>query len=885
MKISPSAIRVIIGLLAVDATTSFVQNNIGTITAQKIPASAATKTSLFASDVDTEASTSSKFPFSDRQVRYAYDEWRLIYGKGDFDQKRFESFKSNHRTLVMSNLKARDKAVQDGRPMPQWMSLNEYGDYSMEEYEAMMRGDDPRADESTKYSAKSSGEQQIRGTQVVTGDDYSTNYNNGQVTEYQDAFGRTIRSTQAVGQDTPLGTATVSVNSNYANNIDEYDPSRGTLIIPKDESGTQVVGSGARGTQVIGSGGGAQRGTQVIGTNGEAQRGTQAVATSAGARGTQVVGSSNGAMRGTQVVNGNGMTGTRAVSTSGVGASYGTQVINGGDGTPVISAAGDDDGDFDFDSTAGTQIIPKNQEGTQIIPKDQGGTQPVTKSESDFANFVTNDDNKATQAVSKDQGGTQVVSSESTGTQQVVAPTDSTGTQVMGGTMPVEKNEEDALAKVFGVLFGDGKKNEETQKVDDSDGRDADQIGKRGTMVIKRSFNVPEQKKPRSLFDILFSDPEEKKEGDEESTKKESTEKPSEGIDLFGFLSPKEEDTAAPGTATKVIKAEEENDLIGDIFSFLSPKEEETKATGTATQVIKAEKESDVLGDIFSFLSPKEEPVVVEPATKATEVEEETPTGSGIFSLFGGNVQSSNPRPVRTSISLQKQTPKPKPSTNAQSQRKTKLIPDQTEQETGIPSILSFFGGAKKVDEEDAVRNSKSRPTLILKKPKTNQFTSLFSNKKSEESPAPSTSSKTTNKNPVIAEQIARRKAVLQKAAEDAKNLRQIRFQERQEKRAEATKRREAAAKRGTKMISKPVTPAEPKPAPSPFAFFGAIGKKAEPPTLKNWKQNRDGTISGLIYDSKNFEDGTRITTSPIPRGAKKGETVKTAGGSQYSLE
>ena len=114
---------------------------------------------------------------------------------------------------------------------------------------------------------------------------------------------------------------------------------------------------------------------------------------------------------------------------------------------------------------------------------------------------------------------------------------------------------------------------------------------------------------------------------------------------------------------------------------------------------------------------------------------------------------------------------------------------------------------------------------------------------------------------------------------------REIRYQQRQQKRAEATKRREASAKRGTKMISKPVTPSEPKPAASPFAFFGAIGKKAEPPTLKNWKQNRDGTISGSSYDSKSFEDGTRITTSPIPRGAKKGTTVKTAGGSQYTLE
>jgi hypothetical protein len=94
-------------------------------------------------------------------------------------------------------------------------------------------------------------------------------------------------------------------------------------------------------------------------------------------------------------------------------------------------------------------------------------------------------------------------------------------------------------------------------------------------------------------------------------------------------------------------------------------------------------------------------------------------------------------------------------------------------------------------------------------------------------------------------------------------------------------KEKEAKAKSGATTTPKPQ-----KTAPSsPFAFFGAIGKQAEPPTLKRWRQNRDGTITGLIYGSKGFKDGTRITTSPVPRGAKKGTVVKTGGGSRYSLQ
>lgn len=351
------------------------------------------------------------------------------------------------------------------------------------------------------------------------------------------------------------------------------------------------------------------------------------------------------------------------------------------------------------------------------------------------------------------------------------------------------------MSKFFRILFSDPKTKEE--KIEEPE-----PVGKRGTMVIKRSIKAPEQKKPKSIFSIFDSDDNKKEEKEE------------------------------------VVVQEPEEPKSSNFFDFLTPKDESTEVE----------------------------------TTKATEVEEEEekPEG-GIFTLFGGNVKSANPRPVRTSISLQKQVPKK--SIIVSSRRQTKLIPDEAVKETGMPSILSFFGGAKKIDEEETVRNPKSRPTLIVKKPKTmqSQFSSLFASKKTEEAPpAKATAATTSNKNPVIAARIERQKEAAELAAARS---------EQAKKRLAKSTRQEALteANKPVKKESKPSTP-------SPFSFFGAIGKKAEPPTLKRWRQNRDGTITGFIYDSKSFEDGTRITTSPIPRGAKKGTLVKTGGGSEYNL-
>ena len=144
----------------------------------------------------------------------------------------------------------------------------------------------------------------------------------------------------------------------------------------------------------------------------------------------------------------------------------------------------------------------------------------------------------------------------------------------------------------------------------------------------------------------------------------------------------------------------------------------------------------------------------------------------------------------------------------------------------------------------------------------------------------------------VTAARIAKQKELKEKAQQKMAEVaaeREAKRLEREQKRLEATKKREALARKpvgsGTQEIS-PKAAAATSATQNPFQFFGAIGRQpSTPPTMKKWRQNRDGTITGLIYESKNFKDGTRITTSPVPRGAKKGTTVKTGGGSKYSLD
>jgi hypothetical protein len=52
-------------------------------------------------------------------------------------------------------------------------------------------------------------------------------------------------------------------------------------------------------------------------------------------------------------------------------------------------------------------------------------------------------------------------------------------------------------------------------------------------------------------------------------------------------------------------------------------------------------------------------------------------------------------------------------------------------------------------------------------------------------------------------------------------------------------------------------------------------------PTISRWKQEKDGSITGIIRGSGAFKDGDPITTSPIRGKAAGGTVVTTKSGSK----
>jgi hypothetical protein len=75
--------------------------------------------------------------------------------------------------------------------------------------------------------------------------------------------------------------------------------------------------------------------------------------------------------------------------------------------------------------------------------------------------------------------------------------------------------------------------------------------------------------------------------------------------------------------------------------------------------------------------------------------------------------------------------------------------------------------------------------------------------------------------------------------------------------------------------------------AAKPSTTSKADAKTAPPgvPTIKQWKRNRDGSVTGKIFGAKSFANGEQVTTSPIVNGRlEKEETVKTGSGSRYYL-
>jgi len=110
----------------------------------------------------------------------------------------------------------------------------------------------------------------------------------------------------------------------------------------------------------------------------------------------------------------------------------------------------------------------------------------------------------------------------------------------------------------------------------------------------------------------------------------------------------------------------------------------------------------------------------------------------------------------------------------------------------------------------------------------------------------------------------------------------------------------EAAAKKAAQAAKSAMSQAKPNATIRLFGLFGGdeeddkenvspANVAAKPnvaaprgvPVLSKWKQNRDGSISGLIKGSPLYEDGEAVTTSPIRGDAVGGSVVVTGSGSK----
>lgn len=79
--------------------------------------------------------------------------------------------------------------------------------------------------------------------------------------------------------------------------------------------------------------------------------------------------------------------------------------------------------------------------------------------------------------------------------------------------------------------------------------------------------------------------------------------------------------------------------------------------------------------------------------------------------------------------------------------------------------------------------------------------------------------------------------------------------------------------------------PKQPAPSFQPLvSLFGGMFAEGDIPTLVEWRQNEDGTLTGFVNNKQGFDDGTVITTSPVDQVAKPGMVVQTIGGSKYKL-
>lgn len=173
----------------------------------------------------------------------------------------------------------------------------------------------------------------------------------------------------------------------------------------------------------------------------------------------------------------------------------------------------------------------------------------------------------------------------------------------------------------------------------------------------------------------------------------------------------------------------------------------------------------------------------------------------------------------------------------------------------------STVEGTKKIDSSSSIGSNSGSGTVFVKKKKKSTSVNAA---KVQKKKIPNKSIVSSNKN--------KKQAAVKKPKLAATTKSMFSFGGTQKMtKAPPTTLKPAAAAAARQKKKKVVAPKKKK-------VIGGV------PELSKWKQNKDGSITGLISNSPSFFTGTRITTSSIPKGAKSGSTVRTGSGSRYKL-
>jgi len=287
----------------------------------------------------------------------------------------------------------------------------------------------------------------------------------------------------------------------------------------------------------------------------------------------------------------------------------------------------------------------------------------------------------------------------------------------------------------------------------------------------------------------------------------------------------------------------------------------------------------------FSFFASK--PATPKPAPKVAPTPAPKPVAKP-FAMFGSKPAAPKPAPKA------EPTPAPKPATQTFSlfgsspKPAPKVEPAPAPAPTPSPKPFSFFGSspapkpAPKVEPTPAPTPAPKPFSFFGSTPKPAP--------KVEPTPAPKPAAKKTAsffgtskaKTPAATIKISSAKKPVKRSMGGTINLKA------------AAKKQSPAATKVVKKKTSGTFALFGKPAQSvqkQAAVKSAPAKKAAPikpkpgiPVLKNWSQNKDGSISGKVSNSKNFRNGERITTSPVRGKVEVGAIVITASGSKYQL-